>query len=233
MTASNSISKNYAIIVAGGSGTRMNSAIPKQFLLLNGIPVLIHTLTAFHNCRSNPQLILVLHSDYHSYWQELCTKHDFLIPHQLVNGGESRFHSVKNGLDSISDQESIIAIHDAVRPLTSSSIIDYSYSFAQKHGNAIVAVKSRDSIRQMQGIHSVSLFRDDIYLIQTPQAFQSSQLKKAYAQAYDTKFTDDASVVESAGMQINLVDGSYENIKITFPEDIAIAEAILNKKPSA
>jgi 2-C-methyl-D-erythritol 4-phosphate cytidylyltransferase len=225
--------KNYAIIVAGGSGTRMNSVLPKQFLLLNGTPVLIHTLTAFHNSRSNPQLILVLHSDYHAYWHELCKKNNFSIPHQLVKGGESRFHSVKNGLNSISDEEAIIAIHDAVRPLTSSSIIDHSYSFAQKHGNAIVAVKSRDSIRQMQGIHSVNLLRDDIYLIQTPQTFQSAQVKKAYAQAYNTKFTDDASVVESAGMQINLVDGSYENIKITFPEDIAIAEAILNKKPSA
>jgi 2-C-methyl-D-erythritol 4-phosphate cytidylyltransferase len=225
--------KNYAIIVAGGSGTRMNSVIPKQFLLINGIPVLMHTLTAFHNCRSNPQLILVLHNDYHTYWRELCAKHNFLISHQLVKGGESRFHSVKNGVDMISDEEAIISIHDAVRPLTSASIIDHSYSYAQKHGNAIVAVKSRDSIRQMQGAHSVSLLRDDIYLIQTPQTFQSAQLKKAYARAYNTKFTDDASVVENAGMQINLVEGSYENIKITFPEDIDIAEAILNKKPSA
>jgi len=225
--------KNYAIIVAGGSGTRMNSAIPKQFLLLNGMPVLMHTLKAFHNCQSKPQLILVLHGDYHAYWQELCEKYGFLIPHRLVKGGENRFHSVKNGLGTINDDEAIIAVHDAVRPLTSPSIIDYSYSYAQKHGNAIVAVKSRDSIRQMRGSHSVSLLRDDIYLIQTPQTFQSAQLKKAYSQAYDTKFTDDASVVESAGMQINLVDGSYENIKITFPEDIAVAEAILNKKPSA
>ena len=233
MAASNSISKNYAIIVAGGSGTRMNSVIPKQFLLLNGLPVLMHTLIAFHNSQSNPQLILVLQSDYHTYWQDLCEKHNFLITHQLVNGGESRFHSVKNGLDAIIDEEAIIAIHDAVRPLILPSIIDHSYSFAQKHGSAIVSVKSSDSIRQIQGSHSVSLLRDSIYLIQTPQTFQSAQLKKAYGQAYDTRFTDDASVVESAGMPINLVDGSYENIKITFPEDIAIAEAILNKKPSA
>jgi len=224
---------NYAIIVAGGSGTRMNSALPKQFLLLNGLPVLMHTLNAFYNCASSPQIILVLHNDYHEYWKGLCTKHIFTIPHQLVKGGENRFHSVKNGLTIIEDENSIVAIHDAVRPLTPVLIIDHSYTYAAKNGNAIVAVKSRDSVRQMKGDHSVSLLREDIYLIQTPQTFQFAQLKKAYQQDFDTKFTDDASVVESADMAINLVEGSYENIKITFPEDIAIAETILNKKPSA
>ena len=224
---------NYGIIVAGGSGTRMNTALPKQFLLLNGLPVLMHTLNAFYNCASSPQIILVLHSDYHDYWQDLCASHNFVVPHQLVKGGESRFHSVKNGLDTIKERNAVVAIHDAVRALTPILIIDHSYTYAAKNGNAIAAVKSRDSIRQMKGEHSVSLLREDIYLIQTPQTFQFDQLEKAYQQAYDTKFTDDASVVEGAGMQINLVEGSYENIKITFPEDIAIAEAILNKKPSA
>jgi 2-C-methyl-D-erythritol 4-phosphate cytidylyltransferase len=224
---------NYAIIVAGVSGTRMQTAIPKQFLLLNGKPVLMHTLDMFYSSASRPQLILVLHADYHGYWQQLCLDHNFNIPHQLIKGGESRFHSVKNGLDTITDADAIIAVHDAVRPLTPAAIINHSYSYAAEHGNAITAVKSRDSIRQLKGDHSVSLLRDDIYLIQTPQTFRAGQIKKAYEQAYDIKFTDDASVVESLGVHINLAEGSYENIKITFPEDIAIAEAILNKKPSA
>ncbi len=227
------LKSNYAIIVAGGSGTRMQTTIPKQFLLLNGKPVLMHTMEMFHNCLSQPQLILVLHADYHGYWQQLCSDHNFSITHHLIKGGESRFHSVKNGLDIITDADAIIAVHDAVRPLTPTAIIDHSYNYAAKNGNAITAVKSRDSVRQLKGDHSVSLLRDDIYLIQTPQTFRADQIKKAYEQAYDIKFTDDASVVESSGVPINLAEGSYQNIKITFPEDIAIAEAILNKKPSA
>jgi len=228
-----SLKSNYAIIVAGGSGSRMQTSIPKQFLLLNGKPVLMHTISRFHNSVSRPTIILVLHADYHDYWQQLCSENKFNIPHQLIKGGESRFNSVKNGLDIITDADAVIAIHDAVRPLTPTAIIDHSFSYAAKNGNAITAVKSRDSIRQLKGDHSVSLFRDDIYLIQTPQTFQSTAIKKAYEQAYDPKFTDDASVVESIGLHINLAEGSYENIKITFPEDIAIAEAILNRKPSA
>jgi 2-C-methyl-D-erythritol 4-phosphate cytidylyltransferase len=224
------LTSHYAIIVAGGSGTRMQTAIPKQFLLLNGRPVLMHTIQMFYYSTSRPQIIIVLHADYHNYWQQLCTEYNFNIPHQLIKGGETRFHSVKNGLDSITDTEAIIAIHDAVRPLTGTVIIDHSYNYAAEHGNAITAVKSRDSVRQQIGDHSISLMRDDIYLIQTPQTFQSVQIKKAYEQSYDQKFTDDASVVENSGLKIHLAEGSYENIKITFPEDIAIAEAILNNR---
>jgi 2-C-methyl-D-erythritol 4-phosphate cytidylyltransferase len=227
------LNNNYAIIVAGGSGMRMQTALPKQFLLLNGLPVLMYTLHAFHYTEAKPHLILVLHADYHELWVGLCTKYSFTIPHQLVKGGDTRFHSVKSGLDNIEDTNAVIAIHDAVRPLASAAIIDKSFAFAKENGNAITAVKSRDSIRQMQGSHTVNLLREDIYLVQTPQTFQWSVLKKAYNQDYDLKFTDDASVVESAGFKISLVEGSYENIKITFPEDICIAEAILNKKPSA
>jgi 2-C-methyl-D-erythritol 4-phosphate cytidylyltransferase len=224
---------NFAIIVAGGSGTRMQAALPKQFLLLDGLPILMHTMQAFHNAKAKPQLILVLHADYHDLWLNLCVKYNFALPHQLIKGGETRFHSVKRGLDTIEDTNAVIAIHDAVRPLAAASLIDNSFSYAKEHGNAITAVKSRDSIRQMQGGHSVSLLRDDIYLVQTPQTFKWSVLQKAYDQTYDVKFTDDASVAESSGVKINLIEGSYENIKITFPEDIAIAEAILNQKPSA
>lgn len=223
--------RNYAIIVAGGAGTRMLSAVPKQFLLLNGLPVLMYTLQAFYNCDAGPQLILVLPVAYHGYWADLCTEHHFTIPHQLISSGETRFHSVKNGLDLISDnEEALIAVQDAVRPLTDCKIIDHAYQHAAENGNAVVAVKSRDSIRQLKGDTSVALTRDEIYLVQTPQTFQSAQLKKAYQQPYHTKFTDDASVVEETGIKISLVEGDYQNIKITFPEDIAIAELLLKNK---
>jgi 2-C-methyl-D-erythritol 4-phosphate cytidylyltransferase len=221
--------KYYAIIVAGGSGKRMHSAVPKQFLLLNGIPVLMHTINAFHHSQTQPQIIVVLHPDSHGYWNELCAGHNFTIPHQLINGGEARFHSVRNGINSIEADDAIIAIHDAVRPLVAKDIIDESYDCAEKYGNAIVAIKSRDSVRQIKDNRSQSLNRDEIYLIQTPQTFQAAQLKKAYLQPYQNNFTDDASVVEQTGVNINLIGGSYQNIKITFPEDIAIAEFLLKQ----
>ena len=222
-------SKYYAIIVAGGSGTRMRSAVPKQFLLLNGIPVLMHTINAFNSCTIKPAIIVVLHPDSHEYWNQLCAEHNFTVPHQLVSGGETRFHSVKNGINLVEEEDAIIAIHDAVRPLVTCGIIDESYECAEKYGNAIVAVKSRDSVRQIRDNRSQSLNRDDIYLIQTPQTFQAGQLKKAYIQLYQESFTDDASVVEQTGVNINLIGGSHQNIKITFPEDIAIAEFLLKQ----
>jgi len=223
----------YAIIVAGGSGSRMQSAIPKQFLLLNGIPVLMHTIQAFYNSQSKPQIILVIPADSHAYWNDLCKQHNFTIPHQLVNGGETRFHSVKNGLATILDNDNaVVAVQDAVRPLTSVEIIDGAYQQAIQMGNAVTAVKSRDSIRQVKNNISTSLLRDEIYLVQTPQTFQYSQLKRAYEQDYNERFTDDASVVEATGEQIHIIEGNYQNIKITFPEDIAIAELLLKQRYS-
>ncbi|HSY75356.1 MAG TPA: 2-C-methyl-D-erythritol 4-phosphate cytidylyltransferase [Bacteroidia bacterium] len=219
--------KTYAIIVAGGSGSRMHSVVPKQFLLLTGLPVLMHTINTFHNCQTQPQIIVVLPADSHDYWNELCKTHQFSIAHELISGGETRFHSVKNGLGLINDEHAIVAVHDAVRPLIYKEIIDESYECAEKYGNAIVAIKSRDSVRQIKDNRSISLVRDEIYLIQTPQTFQASQLKFAYQQPYQSNFTDDASVVEQTGVNINLIGGSYQNIKITFPEDIAIAEFLL------
>lgn len=223
-------SKYYAIIVAGGSGSRMQSAVPKQFLLLAGIPVLMHTLKAFQQSSFNPTLILVLPADYHDYWKQLCNEHRFDLPHQLVSGGETRFHSVKNGLDLIHEETgTVVAVHDAVRPLTDIEIIDHAYTYAAEKGNAVVAVKSRDSIRQVKNNQSISLLRDEIYLVQTPQTFQIELLKKAYFQTFDPMFTDDASVVEKTGVAINITEGNYRNIKITFPEDIAIAELLLKQ----
>lgn len=222
-------SKNYVIIVAGGSGSRMRSAVPKQFLLLNGKPVLMYTIEAFYHSASAPSVIVVLAESYHSYWLELCRDHDFRIPHHLVNGGDTRFHSVKNGLSLIQDADAVIAVHDAVRPLTDMAIIDRSFAHAAQTGNAVVAVKSRDSIRQVKNNISAALVRDEIYLVQTPQTFKADLLNKAYEQAYNAEFTDDASVVERLGININIIEGSYTNLKITFPEDIAIAELLLSK----
>ncbi|MFD2145936.1 2-C-methyl-D-erythritol 4-phosphate cytidylyltransferase [Mucilaginibacter antarcticus] len=221
---------NYVIIVAGGSGTRMGTVVPKQFLTINGLPVLMHTVLAFHTSESRPNIILVLPSSYHDYWYQLCETHKFVVPHQLVSGGETRFHSVKNGLDLIDDENSVIAVQDAVRPFTSTRVIDKSYTHAAEHGNAVVAVKSRDSIRQQKADTSTALNRDEIYLVQTPQTFQFAQIKSAYHQAYENRFTDDASVVEATGVKINLIEGDYRNIKITFPEDIAIAELLLKEQ---
>lgn len=227
------IGTNYVIIVAGGSGSRMQSAVPKQFLLLNGLPVLMHTIQAFYNSQSKPHIILVIPADSHAYWNDLCKQHNFAISHQLVNGGETRFHSVKNGLAIIpSNGNEIVAVQDAVRPLTSIEIIDSAYQQAAQTGNAVTAVKSRDSIRQVKNNISASLLRDEIYLVQTPQTFQYSQLKKAYEQDYNEGFTDDASVVEATGEAIHILDGNYQNIKITFPEDIAIAELLLKQRKS-
>jgi 2-C-methyl-D-erythritol 4-phosphate cytidylyltransferase len=221
---------NYAIIVAGGSGTRMQADKPKQFLLLNQKPVLMHTMEAFHHSNTQPQLILTLPAGYHPYWKQLCSEHNFAIPHNVVDGGETRYHSVKNALDIIgNDKDALVAIHDAVRPLVSTRIIDDCYTHAAEHGNAITAVKSRDSVRQLKNDVSIGLVRDEIYLVQTPQTFKLSQIKNAYTQPYMEKFTDDASVAEQAGIQISLVAGSYRNIKITFPEDIAIAEMLMKK----
>ncbi|MBW4891629.1 2-C-methyl-D-erythritol 4-phosphate cytidylyltransferase [Mucilaginibacter sp. HMF5004] len=218
--------KNYAIIVAGGSGSRMKSAVPKQFLLLNGKPLMMYTIAAFYNSETSPTIIVVLHPNQHQYWKELCIEHDFRIPHHLANGGDTRFQSVKNGLALIKS-DSIIAVHDAVRPLTPIAVIDASFNYAAEHGNAIVAVQSRDSIRQLKNNRSAALLRDEIYLVQTPQTFQSPILKKAYEQEYNTAFTDDASVVELSGVDINIIEGTYTNIKVTFPEDIAVAEMFL------
>lgn len=230
---SNLKSKAYAVIVAGGTGSRMQSVLPKQFLELNGKPMLMYTLEAFHSSASNPELILVLHADYHEMWKSLCAVHNFAIKHLLIAGGETRFHSVKNAIDYINHKDVLIAVHDAVRPLISPLVIEEAYLAAEALGSAVVAVKSRDSVRQVINGKSQALNRDGIYLVQTPQTFQSGLLARAYEQTYNPNFTDDASVVELSGVPIHLIEGNYTNIKVTFPEDIAIAEAILNKKPSA
>ncbi len=215
--------------MGAGSGSRMQSDIPKQFMLLNGKPILMHTIEAFYNSDFKPEVILVLNVDFHTYWEQLCEKYHFSIPHTLIKGGLQRFHSVKNAIKAIKGK-SVIAIHDAVRPLASNELICRSFREAEKIGNAVVAIKSKDSVRQKKGNSSLSLNRDEIYLVQTPQTFQFELLNKAYKQEYRNEFTDDASVVERIGVTINLIEGESKNLKITFPEDLVLAEFYLSQK---
>ena len=219
--------KKYAIIVAGGSGQRMQSAVPKQFLLLQGKPVLYHSLAAFHSADPLTELILVLPAEQFDYWKSLITKLP-AIPHRLIAGGNSRFHSSQNAIESISE-DGIVAIHDGVRPLIEPELINNGFQTAIDLGNAVLAVASKDSVRcystQKEGYEHLN--RESIRIIQTPQIFALKDLKKAFKQDYSADFTDDARVVESIGVKINLVEGSYRNLKITTPEDLNLAEVLL------
>jgi 2-C-methyl-D-erythritol 4-phosphate cytidylyltransferase len=221
--------KYYAIIVAGGKGNRMNQDIPKQFLLLDGKPVLMHTIDAFYQCVQNPEIILVLNVQQHQYWAALCQEHQFKIAHRVIEGGLERFDSVKNGLNQING-EGVVAVHDAVRPLASTELIQASFQMAMDRGNAIAAIQPVDSVRiQRDGQQSASLNRDELYLIQTPQTFLTEQLKEAYQQDYTKDFTDDASVVEKAGFKIHILPGERSNIKITYAQDLELASFLLKK----
>ncbi|MCZ4222870.1 2-C-methyl-D-erythritol 4-phosphate cytidylyltransferase [Pedobacter rhodius] len=218
--------KYYAVIVAGGSGNRMQTETPKQFLLLKNLPVLMHTIKAFAQSDTQPKIIVVLHENQHKYWARLCEEFNFNIPHTLIAGGTERFYSVKNAVESIKE-ESFVAIHDAVRPLVSTVLIDNCFRSAEMQGNAIAAVQSSDSVRMLKNGKTSALKRDEIYLVQTPQTFSLEILKKAYKQDFTTHFTDDASVVEADGYEINIVEGERNNIKITYPIDLELAELLL------
>lgn len=216
--------RRLAIIVAGGSGTRMGTDLPKQFMLLAGKPIMMHTIEKFH--QSNCEIILVLNVDFHDQWNELCKTYSFEIPHKLIKGGRNRFESVKNGLKSISEN-ALVAIHDAVRPLIELDTINNAFDCADKNGNAVVVVTSKDSLRKVENDTSYSVPRSDYFIVQTPQIFDKNTLDKAYKEEFRNEFTDDASVVEKLGVKIHLVEGKQSNIKITYKEDLAIAETIL------
>jgi len=216
--------QKHALIVAGGSGTRMKSDLPKQFISLNGMPILMHTLKAFSF--NDASITLVLPEAQISFWKELCQKHAFFLAHQIVAGGLSRFESVKNGLSQLPDI-GLVAIHDGVRPIISEEIIEASYTEASLKGNAIVSVPLKDSIREVSAQGNRAVERDNYRLIQTPQTFQLPLIKKAFDTPYSDAFTDDASVLEHAGEEINLIEGDYRNIKVTTPEDLLIAESFL------
>jgi 2-C-methyl-D-erythritol 4-phosphate cytidylyltransferase len=217
--------EKYAIIVAGGKGERMNAGMPKQFLPIGGVPVLMRTLEKFYTSDKAIRLILVLPETQFTYWKEICEKYDFSIPHQIVGGGETRFHSVKNGLAQVSSN-SLVAVHDGVRPFVSEDTINRCYTLAMEKGVAIPVVESVDSIRLVKENGNQSVDRTLYRMVQTPQVFQSSLLKKAFEQTYSPLFTDDASVVEAMGSKVFLTEGNRENIKITTPFDLKIAEAL-------
>ncbi|MCX6234712.1 MAG: 2-C-methyl-D-erythritol 4-phosphate cytidylyltransferase [Bacteroidetes bacterium] len=219
----------FVIIAAGGRGERMNEGFPKQFMLLSEKPILMHTISIFHQVIPSVQIILVLPADQFSTWKKLCNMHSFHIPHQLVNGGTERFHSVKNGLERIGNQ-CLAGIHDGVRPLVSEGTIIRTFDEAEKYGNAIPVVPVRESVRIVENGISHPVKRDALRLIQTPQVFHSSLIKQAYTQQYRHDFTDDATVFESMGGTIHLVEGNQENIKITTRNDLIIAETLIKNQ---
>ena len=211
------------LIVAAGKGIRMKSDIPKQFTELNGKPLLMQTIDAFPYSFRSDQLILVIPNDSIGFWKELCAKHQFHTPHNTIEGGPQRYHSVKRGLSMIPDG-ALVAIHDAVRPFVSKEVISHGFSIAEKKGNAIPALHLDESIREVLGSLNKAADRDRYRKVQTPQFFHSTLIKKAYQQSYDERFTDDATVLESSGQQIYLFDGDPLNLKITTPEDLMLAE---------
>lgn len=222
--------KKYAIIVAGGSGTRMGAPIPKQYLEIGGQPILMHTLSVFHKTDSSVELILVIPESDFSLWNDLCLKFRFRVPHRLVKGGKSRFQSVKNGLDSIAFSEGLVAIHDGVRPFVQPKVIIESFQTAEQTGSAIAVVALKDSLRKLTD-DGKSFFQERQYfrLVQTPQTFQISKIKKAFEAPELHHFTDDATVYEHQGWQVDLISGNAENIKITSPEDMVYASYLFQK----
>lgn len=222
--------KKYAIIVAGGKGNRFKSEVPKQFVNLVDKPVLMHTVEAFFNYDKNLNIIIVLPSEQIDFWKEICKKHSFSIPHEVVEGGKERFFSVKNGLSNIK-QAGIVAIHDGVRPLIDAQTLENCFQKAEESGNAIPVVAPVDSMRELSGGKNKHVNRNNYRLIQTPQVFKTDLIINAFEQEFSELFTDDASVLESMMPGcINLVEGNRQNIKITTPEDLIYAEAILQNR---
>ena len=215
--------QKVALIVAGGKGERMKADLPKQFLLLNGTPILMHTLKKFSHFG---EIILVLPHSQFEYWQELCNNYNFTQQHTLVSGGITRFHSVKNGLDRIS-QNTIVAIHDGVRPLISTSLIDSLVAETGIGIGVIPIIPIKDSIRKVEGGNSAHVDRSNLFKVQTPQCFLSADIQKAYTQDFTGTFTDDASVFEANGGKINTLLGEENNLKITTEEDLKIASILI------
>ncbi|TNF41019.1 MAG: 2-C-methyl-D-erythritol 4-phosphate cytidylyltransferase [Bacteroidetes bacterium] len=271
--------KKYCIIVAGGSGRRMKSAIPKQFLLLEGRPLLMHTIERFSSFEPAMDIILVLPAEHHNLWKGLCREHSFSVTHKVVAGGEERFHSVSAGLEAVREiafaetggagagtppagrpgaiegvhfsgqgvaeesvlpggpagtydrpgqvtEDILIAIHDGVRPLVSHDTIWRCFADAEEFGTAVPFIEPADSVRLLAGDDSRPVPRGEVRLIQTPQVFRGSVILNAYDRGYDPAFTDDATVAEASGVKIHLTHGNRENIKITTPEDLAVAQTL-------
>jgi len=226
------MNQNYVIIVAGGSGKRMDTTIPKQFLFLNGKPVLMHTIENFYSFDDTLSIILVLPKEHIPFWKTLCHNHSFTIPHKIIHGGSERFYSVNNAILLLPHTENLVAIHDGVRPLVSHETIRTAFDTAKQYGNAVPVTPIIESVRQITSSGNKIINRSKLQLIQTPQVFKCNLICKAYAQGYSSTYTDDASVLERMGEKIILIQGNPENIKITRPIDLIIAEALLNYKNS-
>ena len=223
--------KKTAIIVAGGTGQRMGTTLPKQFLAIEGKSILLHTIDQFVSAFDDINFIIVLPADYIKEGQALITSSGLSQSFQFVAGGDTRFQSVKNGLAQ-ADPASIVFVHDAVRCLLTPDLIQRCYQQAVEKGSAIPAVSSTDTIRIKEGTKHHVVDRTNVMMIQTPQTFNAALLKKAFDQAYQPSFTDEANVLEASGKEVYLIEGEYENIKITRPLDLAIAEYILAKRAS-
>jgi 2-C-methyl-D-erythritol 4-phosphate cytidylyltransferase len=216
----------YVVIVAGGSGKRMGAEIPKQFLELEGRPVLMHTIERFKTFNDAIEIITVLPENQLRFWIDLQKKHSFNILHTLVKGGANRFLSVRNGLKFV-NTPGLVAIHDGVRPFVSIDTIKRCFETAEKLGNAVPAISPTESLRIINDHGSIPVNRFHVKQIQTPQVFNAALIKNAYLQEYNPEFTDDATVLEKSGEKINLIEGNRENIKITTPEDLLISAALL------
>ena len=215
------------VIVAGGKGLRMGGDIPKQFLPVKGMPVLMRTIQRFHDYDNTMQIVLVLPEAQQDYWQQLCEQYHFNVPYTLANGGETRFHSVKNGIDKVHSDVEYIGVHDGVRPFVSIDTIASCYEEASHSGAVVPVIDVIETVRHLQPSGSVTVPRSEYRLVQTPQVFDAQLLRRAYQQPYTDFFTDDASVVERFGHAVTLVQGNRENIKITTPYDMKIAEVLV------
>ena len=222
--------ERFVIIVAGGSGVRMGASVPKQFLLLNGRPLLMHTLESFFRAIEEIRILLVLPAAQIPYWEELCIQFEFTLPHLITEGGESRGESVKNGLGMINAESGLVAVHDGVRPLAGTKLIRRVFSQAEEKGSAIPCIPVSDSLRKVNGEGSIPISRTDMVAVQTPQCFRLDILRKAYNQQNFMSFTDDAQLVEAMGERVYLTEGNSENLKITTPADLLIAEALLKTR---
>ena len=218
--------KKFALIVAGGSGERMNNQVPKQFLEINGRPVLMHTIDVFNRFNPDIEVVLVLPREHILMWDKLCNHYQFIIKYKIAHGGKTRFESVLKGLDLISG-EGIVFIHDGVRPLVSLKTIENCYEMALQKGNALPVIPVSESIRMIEKQKSKAVDRSSFMMVQTPQTFRIGIIKRAYKASESTDFTDDATILENTGETIYLVPGNRENIKITYPEDLVFAESIL------
>lgn len=217
----------HVIIVAGGKGLRMGGDIPKQFMPVGGKPVLMRTVEAFYAFDSSIHIILVLPVSQQAYWKELCETCHFTLHHDIADGGETRFHSVRNGLAYV-EGEGLVGVHDGVRPFVSQDVIAGCYEAAQSKKAVVPVVDVVETVRHLTETGSETVPRGDYKLVQTPQVFDVRLLKEAYAQDYTDAFTDDASVVEATGKEVYLVRGNRENIKLTTPFDLKIAEVLVS-----